>query len=325
MGRGIPWYVMTSEATDLETRQLFETEHHFGLGRENIFIFSQGMLPAWDLEGRMLLENPGRISQSPDGHGGLFTAMRGSGALEDMGSRGIDRIFYYQVDNPLVRIGDPVYLGFHEETGAEMSCKVVRKRDPMEKVGVVASRNGKPAMIEYTEFADGQRFQRDEAGQLVYWAGNIAVHIFNLDFVDRIAQGSEGFLPLHASAKKITSLDRGGTPQLPSERNGYKLERFVFDALPQAKRICILEASAQEEFAPVKNAEGADSPATVRDRLTAQYGAWLEGTGIEMPLEVMAIEIDHAVIDSADEAEACGFARLAEAGDVIRVTTGMDS
>ncbi len=324
-GRAIPWYVMTSRATDGETRALFEARDYFGLDPDLVFIFSQGMLPAWDFRGRLLLESPDRICESPDGHGGVFTALEGSGALDDMANRGIDRIFYYQVDNPLVRIGDPFYLGFHEETGAEMSCKVIRKQDPMEKVGVVASKNGRAAMIEYTELGDSQRFDRDSTGELVYWAGSIAVHVFNLDFARRIAGNSEELLPLHAAAKKIACAgfrDPGETPEQP---NGYKLERFVFDALPQASRVCVLETRADEEFAPVKNAEGRDSPSTVQARLTAQYRAWLGHAKIALPADTAAIEIDHAVIDSTEEAEACGFSTLHEAGAAIRVATGIDT
>lgn len=131
-GRSIPWYVMTSPATDAPTRALFEAEDNFGLAPEDVRIFSQGMLPAWDFDGRLILEAPGRIAESPNGHGGSLTALAQAGILEDMHTRGIDRLFYYQVDNPLVRMADPVFLGLHEAVEAEMSCKVVRKADPME-------------------------------------------------------------------------------------------------------------------------------------------------------------------------------------------------
>ncbi len=321
----VPWYVMTSDATDAETRALFERERCFGLEPENVFIFSQQAVPACDFNERLILERAGHISESPNGHGGSLVALASSGALCDMESRGIDRLFYYQVDNPLVQMGDPVYLGFHDQRDAEMSCKVIRKTDPMEKVGVVARIEGRVGLLEYTELADAQRHQRDRDGNLVHWAGNIAIHLFNTDFVRRVAEDADRLLPYHASAKKIPTIDEHGEPVTVVEPNGYKLERFVFDALPAAERVCILEVRPDEEFSPIKNAVGKDSAATARRDLVTLYRAWLAKTGVELTPEVDLVEIDHAYIDSAEEAASAGFQSLAEAGDIVRVATGVDS
>lgn len=324
-GRPIPWYVMTSEATDAATRDFFETQAHFGLDPEDVFVFTQGMVPAWDFEGRLILEAPHRIAESPNGHGGALTALADSGALDHMEARGIDRLFYYQVDNALVRIGDPVYLGFHEASGAEMSCKVIRKCDPAEKVGVVAEMEGRPAVIEYTELAEKLRDERDSDGELVYWAGNIAIHLFNVDFLRRVARESERLLPFHASPKLIESVSDRAKVGASGEPNGYKLERFVFDALPWARQTCVLEVRAADEFSPIKNADGKDSPESCRAELVACYRTWLEAAGIEVPMGAEAIEIDHSLIDSADEALGSGFSSVAAAGNAILVSTGMDA
>jgi UDP-N-acetylglucosamine/UDP-N-acetylgalactosamine diphosphorylase len=239
-----------------------------------------------------------------------------------MERRGIDTIFYYQVDNPLVRMGDPVYLGFHDAAGAEMSCKVVRKQDAMEKVGVVARKGGRAGVIEYTELDDERRDQRDASGELVYWAGNVAIHVFTTSFVRRVAIAADDLLPFHASAKKIPTLDADGTPVKPSEPNGRKLERFVFDALPAANRVCVVEARRAEEFSPVKNAAQTDSPATARRDLVAQYRSWLEAAGIEGVPTGTAIEIDHSRIDGPEEARALGIRSVAESGDLILTAPG---
>ncbi|MBW2230832.1 MAG: UDPGP type 1 family protein [Deltaproteobacteria bacterium] len=325
LGGPVPWYVMTSPATDWATRALFERNRYFDLDPEDVFIFSQSMVPACDFDGRFMLETASRVFENPNGHGGALTALLASGALDDMARRGIDRLFCYQVDNPLVRIADPVYVGFHEETGAQMSCKVARKTDPMQKVGVVARSRGRPTIVEYTELSDAHRRMRDDSGDLVFWAGNVAIHLFDTDFVRRIATHANQLLPYHASVKEIPSVDASGRPIDVAKPNGYKLERFVFDALPAAEHICVLEVRADEEFAPIKNAVGTDSPETARRALVAQYRGWLLKAGIEVPRDAEWIEINHAHIDGADEAATCGFEALADAGDVIQVAMGMDS
>jgi UDP-N-acetylglucosamine/UDP-N-acetylgalactosamine diphosphorylase len=324
-GKPVPWYVMTSDATHAATCEIFERERYFGLSREDVRIFPQQMVPAFDFSGRILLESKSRIAESPNGHGGALTALDDSGCLDDMDARGIDRIFYYQVDNPLVKIGDPVYLGFHEESGSEMSCKVVRKRDPHEKMGVVARLDGSVGIIEYTELGDEQRFERDAEGRLVYWAGNIAIHVLNTDFVRRVAEDAASCLPYHLSAKKIPTVSADGTPLQPDEPNGHKLERFVFDALAVAGGVSVLEVDASKEFSPIKNASGSDSPESSRRDLTALYRQWLDESDIELPPSLETIEIDHSFIDGPEDAKATRYRNLADAGDVIRVAPGMSS
>ena len=214
---------------------------------------------------------PHRIFEMPNGPGGSLTALLSSGALDDIERRGVDTVFYYQVDNPLIRIADPTYLGFHLEAEAEMSCKVIRKCDPMEKVGVVARADGKIGVIEYSEIDDEHRFATDENGELEFWAGNAAIHIFSTAFIRRVAEHADEFLPYHASAKQIPAIDADGQITQPSEPNGHKLERFVFDALGAARSVCLVEGDRDLEYSPIKNAEGTDSPASARRDLIAAY------------------------------------------------------
>ena len=324
-GRSLPWYIMTSQATDCETREAFAESDFFGLDPTDVFIFCQDMVPAFDFDGRLMLEEAGRIFENPDGHGGSLTALASSGALDDMQRRGIDRIYFYQVDNPLVTIGDPIYLGFHEQARSEMSCKVVRKIDPEEKVGVLAQIDGRLSVVEYSELGDEQRHARDEHGQLRFWAGNVAMHLLNVDFVRRVAADAFALLPYHLSAKKIPTLDGSGETRVPDDPNGHKLERFVFDALGAAERTCVVETRASEEFFPIKNASGVDSPETSRRALVAQYRHWLQAAGIDVPDEVDRIEIDHSVIDGRDDAAAVGFANLRDAAHAVRIARGRDS
>jgi UDP-N-acetylglucosamine/UDP-N-acetylgalactosamine diphosphorylase len=324
-GRSVPWYVMTSEATDAQTRAFFQQSKYFGLAEDAVFFFCQGMVPSFDFEDRIVLERPDRIMLNPDGHGGSLTALLASGALDDMRRRGIDTLFYYQVDNPLVQICDPVYLGFHLGSGAEMSCKVVRKLEPMEKVGVLARANAETLVIEYTELTDECRHAREANGELRYWAGNMALHLFALPFLRRVAGDADRWLRFHASEKKIPMVDDEGRTVTPAAPNGRKLERFVFDALPAARAVCVVETSREREYAPVKNADGPDSPATARLALMARYRSWLAAAGIEPPAPGMRIEIDHSRLDGEEDARALGIRTLSQASDFIRTATGADA
>lgn len=308
-GVPIPWYVMTSPATDAPTRAFFAAHDAFGLPPEDVFFLCQAMVPSLDFEGHLLLEHPGRIAENPDGHGGAFPALAASGALADMERRGIDTISYYQVDNPVAPLVDPVFLGLHALAGAEMSAKVVRKREPMEKVGVVAQVDGRIGVVEYTEIDDEHRHLRDAAGELVYWAGSIAIHAIDVAFARRIAADTEHLLPYHASAKKIPCIDAEGRPLRPAAPNGFKLERFLFDALPESACSVVLEVARDAEYAPVKNADGADSPATARRALDVLAHRWLDVSGLEIPQEVW-IELDHAQIDGEQDVHALGLRTL---------------
>ncbi len=308
-GTPIPWLVMTSPATDAPTRAFLAEQAHFGLPAEDVVFLCQATAPALDFEGRLLLEAPGRIVESPNGHGGAFQALADSGALAELARRGITTISYYQVDNPLVPLADPVFLGLHALEGAEMSAKVVRKADPMEKVGVVARVDGRIGVVEYTEIDDEHRHLRDGTGALVYWAGSIAIHALDVSFARRVAADAEHLLPYHASAKKIPFVDPAGHRVRPAEPNGYKLERFLFDALPAASRVAILEIERVDEYAPVKNAEGGDSPETSRSALDALARRWLAAAGIEVPRDAW-VELDHARIDGEDDLRALGVCSL---------------
>ncbi len=301
----VPWYVMTSPATDEPTRAFFAEHGSFGIPADDVFFLCQSTAPSLDFDGRLLLEQPGRIAESPNGHGGAFPALAASGALADMERRGIDTISYHQVDNPLVPLVDPVFLGMHALADAEMSAKVVRKRDPMEKVGVVAQIDGRIGVVEYTEIDDANRSLRNAEGDLVYWAGSIAVHAIDVSFARRVAADTERLLPYHASAKKIPYVDADGRRIRPDEPNGYKLERFLFDALPAAARCALLEVARDEEYAPVKNAAGNDSPETARRALDALAHRWLTAAGLDVPRDVR-IELDHSRIDGEQDLRALG-------------------
>ncbi len=277
----IPWYVMTSEGNHDDVVSFFQDHGYFGLARADVFFFRQRELPAIDPHGKLLLAEKGRIATSPNGHGGVIPALRESGALEDMARRGADLLFYFQVDNPLVRVADPAFLGAMLESGAEAGAKVARKSGPHEKVGVWGLVDGKLGVIEYSELSKEDAERRDGDGRLVYDAGNLAIHAFTRGFLERMAADA-GALPYHKALKKVPHTGRRGEPVDPKEPNAIKFEMFVFDAIAAASKVLLLEVDRAEEFAPVKNAEGDDSPETSRRALARLYAGWLEAAGAKV-------------------------------------------
>jgi len=285
----IPWYVMTSPLNHDETVAFFEERHFFDLDRENVFHFQQGVMPSLEAgTGRVLLAEKDWPATNPDGHGGSLLALYKSGALDDMRRRGVEHVSYVQIDNPLVKVIDPVFLGLHAEapdSSAEMSSKMIPKTDPGEKVGVFCKADGTVRIIEYSDVPEELAQQRDERGDLRFNAGSPAIHILGVDFVRGLNEREGGFaLPFHRADKKVPHIDlETGERVDPDEPNAVKLEMFVFDAIPLCEQPLILETSRVEEFAPVKNAEGADSPATSARLQTRRAANWLEQVGMDVP------------------------------------------
>ncbi|MDR1744251.1 MAG: UDPGP type 1 family protein [Planctomycetota bacterium] len=279
-GAAIPFYIMTSRDNDRDTRAFWSDHGHFGLPPEDVFFFRQEMAPCLDFNGKLLRASPSTLAMNPDGHGGALTGLYRSGALSDMKRRGIEMMSYFQVDNPLVTICDPVFIGWHALENAEMSSKVLEKNSPSERIGVVCLRNGKPAVVEYIDLDEDAQNARGVDGRLKFWAGSIAIHMINVGFVERLAGGAG--LPWHLSRKKVPYFD-GERLIRPSEENACKFETFVFDALPFAERTLNLEVRREHEFAPVKNAEGVDSVATSRRLLSNYFCEWLAECGIAVP------------------------------------------
>lgn len=286
-GKQPPLYVMTSPENHEATVRFFEDHDRFGL--DHVRFFVQGQMPAVDLAtGKVLLADRGRIAMSPDGHGGTLTALAapghagcGSSCLGEMGDRGVRTLFYFQVDNPMVEIADPTFIGLHRQAQADMSFKVVEKMTPDEKVGVVVSVDGKPQVIEYSDLPRSLAEKRSEDGQLAYWAGSIAIHILECSFVERLVGVHR--LPFHRAIKKVPCLGAGGEAIKPAEPNAVKFEQFIFDALPEAERFVVVETDRAVEFEPLKNAVGPDSPATVHQRMSDLFGGWLEQAGVSVP------------------------------------------
>ncbi|MGA2016208.1 MAG: UTP--glucose-1-phosphate uridylyltransferase [Opitutaceae bacterium] len=284
-GRPLHWFVMTSHQNHAETVAFFGENRHFGLDPGRVHFFRQGRMPAVDFSGRILLETQASLALSPDGHGGSLRALERSGSLDLMASEGIDTLSYFQVDNPLVRCVDPAFLGWHLSRGSEMSSKTVPKAYPEEKLGHFCVRRGELVVIEYSDLPLPLQRERDPGtGTLRYGAGSIAIHAIDREFVRRMARGADG-LPFHRADKRIATVDEEGRPVRPEKANGVKFELFVFDALPFARHPVVVETSRADDFSPVKNAEGIDSPATCRADQLRQFARWLRAAGAEVPTD----------------------------------------
>lgn len=296
----IPYYVMTSDATHLETIAFFEQQEYFGLPPSDVKFFSQGNMPAVDAAtGRLLLSEPGQLAMSPDGHGGLLRGLQAAYLLDDMQERGVDYLYYHQVDNPLAIVCDPAYLGWHAELGAEVSTKVVAKTSPEDKMGVAVDVDGVTQIIEYSDLPIEVARRMTPQNELELWAGSTAIHIFNRDFLQRLQTGTWE-LPFHIAHKAVEHHLPGQGRVSPSDPNAYKFERFIFDILPQARKALIVEADRQREFNPLKNASGVHSPDDVRRSLVELHTGWARQAGWEIP-GGKAIEISPLVALDAEE------------------------
>ena len=319
----LPWYIMTSPLNHEPTQALFAEYNYFGLEPEDVMFFQQGTLPSFSVDGKVLLADKHQLAQNPDGHGGSFSALHRSGALEDMRQRGVSHISYFQVDNPNVKCLDPLFIGLHVQDDAGMSSKMLPKAEAKERVGVFCEVDGRVQVIEYSDLPDELAEARADDGGLRYKAGSIAIHMISVAFAQSLiaADGRLG-LPLHRAVKKVPYLDIASGQHIePEEPNAVKLERFVFDALPLSASSVILETERLEEFAPIKNAEGSDSPATSQALQSQRAARWLAQHGVALPAEdapLPVIELSPLLaIDAEDLAEATLPARIAPGQDLL--------
>ncbi|KAK2073834.1 hypothetical protein P8C59_008081 [Phyllachora maydis] len=288
----VPWYVMTSGPTRGPTEDFFRQHGYFGLAADDVRIFEQGVLPCLSNEGKILLESKGRVAVAPDGNGGIYNALVASGVLADMERRGIEHVHAYCVDNCLVKVADPVFVGFAAAQGVDIATKAVRKRSATESVGLILCRNGRPDVVEYSEIDKATAEAQDpkQPGLLKFRAANIVNHYYSIRFLQSIPRWA-GDLPHHVARKKIAYADvekRGETVK-PEKPNGIKLEQFVFDVFPMLEldKFACLEVRREDEFSPLKNARGTgeDDPDTSKRDIMQQGKRWVEAAGATVTRE----------------------------------------
>ena len=277
----ITWYILTSEATHDTTLNFLCKHNYFGLKEVNVRAFKQGMLPCFTFDGKIILDEKYKVSKAPDGNGGLYRALTVEGILDDMARRGIHSVHVHSVDNILMKVADPVFLGYCLSSSTDCGVKVIEKSSPNESVGVVCKVDGIYQVVEYSEISKETAELRYNDGQLVYNAANICNHYFTVDFLRAVANTYEQEMDLHIAKKKIPYVDDDGNRDLPTSPNGIKIEKFVFDVFKFAKQLAVWEGIREEDFSPLKNADsaGQDCPSTARNDVLKLHKKWLLNAG----------------------------------------------
>ncbi|XP_076633707.1 UDP-N-acetylglucosamine pyrophosphorylase mmy [Colletes latitarsis] len=277
----ITWYILTSEATHDTTVAFLGEHNYFNLKESNVKTFKQGMLPCFTLEGKIILDQKHKIAKAPDGNGGLYRAMKVQGILDDMTRRNIRSVHVYSVDNILIKVADPIFLGYCLSSSTDCGVKVVEKSSPNEPVGIVCKVDDIYRVVEYSEISKVTAELRYDNGQLVYNAANICNHYFTVDFLCSIGNEYEKEMELHAAKKKIPYIDEDGHRHVPTTSNGIKIEKFVFDVFMFAKELAVWEGIREEDFSPLKNGDsaGQDCPSTARSDVLKLHKKWLLNAG----------------------------------------------
>lgn len=287
----VVWYIMTSGPTEEATHHFLKSHNFFGLNPDNVVQFDQGLLPCFDMKGRILLENKNKVALAPDGNGGIYRALRDKGILKDFQRRGIRHIHVHSVDNILVKVADPVFIGYCVDKNADCGAKVVRKSSPSEAVGVVCQVDGRFQVVEYSEITEETANLRDEEGNLVFSAGSICNHYFSTNFLNEIAKEHLKKLKLHVAKKKIPFIDENGDKIKPDKANGIKIEKFVFDVFQFSDHFVTWEVPRHTEFSALKNSDdvGRDCPSTSKKDLFSLHKKYIEAAGGTVTGDVVEI------------------------------------
>lgn len=258
----IPWYIMTSKENNKQTIEFLEKNNFFGYDKKFVTIFEQSELPLINEQGKLLIGKDLKIKQASDGNGGTYSSLRASGCLADMKKRGIKWIFIGSVDNALLKMVDITLLGMAKKQNVQIASKSVAKANPYEKVGVFCKMNGHPKVIEYTELPTAMAEERDQNGELKYGESHIMCNLYTIEAIEKISKET---LMYHCARKKNSYVDENGKEVIPDNPNSYKFEAFIFDAFELFDDIAILRGTREDDFAPVKNKEGVDSPKTAKE------------------------------------------------------------
>ena len=254
----IPWYIMVSRENEKDTIDFLREKDYFGYPQDSITFFRQSEMPLLDFNKNFLLDKEGKTQFASDGNGSIYSSMKKNGILEDMKKRNVEWVYICSVDNILLKIVEPLLLGLSIKNKTEIASKTIIKKSPDERVGVFCKRNGKISVIEYSELPKEMSEMTNEEGELVFGDAHIMCNLFSLNALEKIAKVS---LPYHVAIKKIKYFEKG-KEIVPEEPNAYKFEQFIFDSFGLFEDITLLRGKREEDFAPVKNKEGQDSPET---------------------------------------------------------------
>ena len=262
LGTESNWYIMTSIENDEATKKFLEEHDFFGINKDKVKFFTQSTLPLINKEGNLLVGKDFKIREASDGNGGVYKALKTSGMLEDMKNSGIEWVLICGVDNIMAKMADPLYVGMAVDKNVPIASKSIPKAYPEERVGVFCKRDGKPSIIEYIELSEEMRYERDGDGNLLYGDANIVNHLLRVDAIEEIASKQ---LDYHLAVKKNAYINEELEEIIPDEPNSYKFEAFIFDGFKFLEDMAVLRVKREEEFSPIKNKDGVDSPASAKE------------------------------------------------------------
>lgn len=289
----ITWFIMTSEKTMEPTEEYFKENDYFGLSPNNVIFFEQGVLPCFTFDGKIILEKPHKIAKAPDGNGGIYRALQEKGILDEMEKRDVKYLHCHSVDNILVRVADPIFIGYCVKRGADCAAKVVEKAFPSEALGVICTVDDRFQVVEYSEITLKTAEMRNNDGRLTFSAGSICNHFFSTEFLKKVVSRFENKLKLHVAKKKIPFVDESGKTCSPEKPNGIKMEKFVFDVFPFAENLVVWEVNREDEFSALKNPDssGKDCPSTARKDLFTLHKQFIQQAGGEITGSPVVCEI----------------------------------
>lgn len=249
---------MVSRENKEETINFFEDKEYFNYPKDKIKFFVQEEMPLIGNDGEFLLDKDGKIMLASNGNGSIYYSMKKEGILEEMKQNNIEWIYICSIDNILIKMVEPILLGLTIEQKNEIASKTIVKANEEERVGVFCKKNDKISVIEYTEFPKDMAKLRNKENELIFGEAHIMCNLFSLNAIELIAKKS---LPYHIAYKKINHYIEGKLEEA-KEPNTYKFEKFIFDGFSFFENITLLRGKREENFAPVKNKEGNDSPLT---------------------------------------------------------------
>ncbi|ENN75005.1 hypothetical protein HUJ04_001269 [Dendroctonus ponderosae] len=278
----IPWYFMTSDATHVLTEKFLQQNNYFNLGRENVRLFKQALVPCFDLEGKLLMEEKDEIAMTPDGNGGLYRALREQKIIQEMEKKGIKYIHIHSVDNILVKVADPVFMGKCIRDQVDFGLKVIKKTDPTESLGLVLKVDSDVKILEYSEIpAAIPDLRKTPDDDLVFNAGNICNHFFTIDFLRKVSVQHESDLTLHMAQKIVTQINGDGDKVVPTFPNCIKIEKFIFDVIGYTQNFLLWQIERFQEFSPIKNSDASGKVCflTAKKDLLNLHKRWIETMG----------------------------------------------